>query len=1626
MDNVARFFEQLQEFDAERIQSTLQQAYKELSTVQLSNESTLNSRAISCAMYDITINLAVLNHKNLEELFAATITTMQNSNLLRTVDFSLRPGLFTLMLHHNKILRMFARKQVERCTNSGQELMGQMLEDLKSRTKQLLKYLLSLNPTYSKADIQPTDEPCKLTDQAGEYWKAFRYIASYTSSSTLLVWLRSSPINVESLIYTHIEDGSVWFHEVLKVFTTLLSKLKEQFWSSAPTNLSTYTAYAERIFGNRVFRNLLHLLTQGDDKTVVHQKDGTPIPIEKVTVRLNGVLEWVFPFWRSFLHTAVYQKLTSAILDSMFNMFQQPDVPSLVRSRCADTGLSIINESILINSVPPLTDVNAHAALILSACLHSDRNDEDKKPAYGQQLIHQIINSDATAIRNAYFQLYETRSLSQTNRNEISGICDGLWKAVCETNYDFSKNSHVDMFASIIEAHSIIGALDIEVIQVFEKSNLLQAKAQFVLNSLMLIRNNVHIALQSVLDRHANRLSDIFKNDTVLLYVLHLLASPDREIRVDTVSMFREAFNEEAFFNCLMKYFQASPNTALDAMIQLITNMTEMIDHGCNTFGAVTPLFSTLTSLVNALVGNEDSLLFNVITTSDLSLAGDQDRLQTLWRVTWTCIGKTTKVALTWAQNYRPKEVIRAVLPVLQIASQMIGTFRTFEQIVQMKDTQNTNAQGWSSQSVSKLSYNELAKALDPLSEWIFVTSHDVLRLLVPLLIMSLKRLTQTQVKVASDTYDRLMGAATGAAESRVVPNEKEDLFLALSPHDPSNTVFFDESDDEDAYWNATPSDTFKPNFLDSSLLASTSTEKSSPSFPLSPMPSAKKLRQPTLAESFAAASKQQSVITTPPKSQLGQEHNQMKLTNYIAKQKQNVIEISDDESKQSMSVQDHTSNASHDDDIELDAFDDIDLSQIPEEWFDAESTKVNNEATTDKATEKMKARQLELINAAKANMLAKKQSRQPRVHVQPNASTYAVAPSRGGIPGRKLQPPTMGLSKLQALRRDFKTTTSNYRGPSNSTRNTSQLSTQQDSDDSEEESAFAELVNDFDKSKKAHAPEEKLSDTLFSNQPRRTIKLIDVPINAGANFLEKKAQMQRNLERKKKVKPSLRGLHKTILSWDVTIEGDVPPGASTSMYKRVPRSFSDIDDYIGTFEPLLLLEVWMQLLRAKEEATESDVIDNCMIESRCNVDEFVDVTIQMTLASARALAVDDLVFIANHFGSTFFNKSDAHNKKYVGKGFLSKVKSTVYKRDLADVTVRCYFAPSQMTMLNSLAPKSIWRALKLCSLTTAHREYAALKALEYYDLREMVLHPKSQAITAVSERELIRCMNTFKVNQPQAEAITGALKRQKGFTLIQGPPGTGKTKTILGLVASLIAQKASQSEHNSFQTPANEKTPQLTGKLLICAPSNAAVDEIVKRLMTGIAGPDGKMYPKVVRIGKSESINSSVKDVCLETLIEKEVQSLQIVKQNNDKKGNAREKLLEQMRKLKLTLDELDKAMVQAEGDPVKYATINDQRRALMSKKRNLAVSLDEESNKRSEFSRDLELAKQRAKQSILSGADVVSCTLSGSGHEMLTTIGISFETVIIDEAAQSIEISSLIPLKYDCQRCVLVGGKH
>ena len=117
--------------------------------------------------------------------------------------------------------------------------------------------------------------------------------------------------------------------------------------------------------------------------------------------------------------------------------------------------------------------------------------------------------------------------------------------------------------------------------------------------------------------------------------------------------------------------------------------------------------------------------------------------------------------------------------------------------------------------------------------------------------------------------------------------------------------------------------------------------------------------------------------------------------------------------------------------------------------------------------------------------------------------------------------------------------------------------------------------------------------------------------------------------------------------------------------------------------------------------------------------------------------------------------------------------------------------------------------------------------------------------------------MKTLNVNEPQAIAISRARNQQSGFVLIQGPPGTGKTKTILGLVAFLQKTGIEITEPSHEGNAKTGSYRNIKSRLMICAPSNAAVDEICRRLMGGINNFSGKRYfPKIVRIGKATSIH--------------------------------------------------------------------------------------------------------------------------------------------------------------------------
>ncbi|KAL8141794.1 hypothetical protein V2J09_014826 [Rumex salicifolius] len=194
------------------------------------------------------------------------------------------------------------------------------------------------------------------------------------------------------------------------------------------------------------------------------------------------------------------------------------------------------------------------------------------------------------------------------------------------------------------------------------------------------------------------------------------------------------------------------------------------------------------------------------------------------------------------------------------------------------------------------------------------------------------------------------------------------------------------------------------------------------------------------------------------------------------------------------------------------------------------------------------------------------------------------------------------------------------------------------------------------------------------------------------------------------------------------------------------------------------------------------------------------------------------------------------------------------------------------------------------------------------------------------------------ELNASQVFAVKSVL--QKPISLIQGPPGTGKTVTS----AAIVYHMAKQGQ----------------GQVLVCAPSNVAVDQLAEKISaTGL---------KVVRLcAKSrEAVSSPVEHLTLHY----QVRHLD----TSDKS---------ELHKLQLLKDEQGEL---SSSDEKKYKAL-----------------------------------KRATEREITQSADVICCTCVGAGDPRLSNF--RFRQVLIDESTQATEPECLIPLVLGAKQAVLVG---
>ncbi|KAJ9155180.1 Helicase SEN1 [Pleurostoma richardsiae] len=510
-----------------------------------------------------------------------------------------------------------------------------------------------------------------------------------------------------------------------------------------------------------------------------------------------------------------------------------------------------------------------------------------------------------------------------------------------------------------------------------------------------------------------------------------------------------------------------------------------------------------------------------------------------------------------------------------------------------------------------------------------------------------------------------------------------------------------------------------------------------------------------------------------------------------------------------------------------------------------------------------------------------------------------------------------------------------------------------------------------------------------------------------------KKTKIQRSAkDMRARLIPPMDVLHSAILEWDIFHEGNDPPNG----YKceTVSNAYSNPRQYKETFFPLLVYEAWRSFVTAKDETTSKPF--GIRVVNRMSVDRFLEVTTAMPIAANkdRYLSEGDIVLLSKS-SDPLAQKNAPH--------CLARIWKTTFKKDSLEVAYR--LNGRNNPMLPELLPGAEFQAVKITNMTTIEREYAALESLQYYDLMDEVLKAEPSPILRFGDQAVNNVMENYLLNPGQAKAILNA-KENDGFTLVQGPPGTGKTKTIVAMVGALLTGHVGNSKSAAVAI----RKPQVAGhaaqqapskKLLVCAPSNAAVDELVLRLKQGIKTMNGSQHKiEILRLGRSDAINAAVRDVTLDERVKAEMEA-----EGNNGKASEREKMHQEAGEIKVKLAELRPQLEAARAGDDRGQTMKLQREfdELKRRQAHIGARIDADKDSGNTFAREKEIKRRQIQQRILDSAQVLCATLSGSGHEMFKNLNVEFETVIIDEAAQCVELSALIPLKYGCSKCILVG---
>ncbi|ERS95582.1 hypothetical protein HMPREF1624_08098 [Sporothrix schenckii ATCC 58251] len=358
-------------------------------------------------------------------------------------------------------------------------------------------------------------------------------------------------------------------------------------------------------------------------------------------------------------------------------------------------------------------------------------------------------------------------------------------------------------------------------------------------------------------------------------------------------------------------------------------------------------------------------------------------------------------------------------------------------------------------------------------------------------------------------------------------------------------------------------------------------------------------------------------------------------------------------------------------------------------------------------------------------------------------------------------------------------------------------------------------------------------------------------------------------------------------------------------------------------------------------------------------------------------LRTGDVVLVAEQPGGSAKKREMRDLEKRGVHGVVTRVRRTALEvavdNDDGDSSSSSSKAASD-EHVDTLLQSRVW-LLKLADEVTHKRMASTMRAIQnmpaadYTPLMRVLfgLSSPGLATTTTADAAAANAVEWVDptLNDSQKDAVRFALAAPE-VALIHGPPGTGKTHTLVELILQLVRRDL---------------------RVLVCGPSNIAVDNLVERLAPHAV--------PMVRLGHPARLLPSVLGHALDVLTQTSAAGAIV-------------------RDVRADMDarQADLKKPKQKGGPANKTA----RRAIYSELRDLR--------------REYRERERRCTRELVGGSKVVLATLHGAGGSQLRVSSSvdgpapAFDVVVIDEASQALEAQCWVPLL--AARKVVLAGDH